>query len=239
MKRHRRRPSQTCRRSVLVDPFRPILARLLCSLFTGGKSRRDGGTKPTSGEHVPTTEHFADQGRESTRPRTEQSCEKSDMIIILMGVSGSGKTTIGTRLAETLGWSFFDADDFHPAANIKKMQRGIPLTEQDRRPWLLTLRERIAQWLDEDLEVVLACSALKESYREALLVDPSRVRLVYLKGSYALIQKRVIQRPRHFMPEELLASQFDALEEPNGIFAVDIALRPQEIVDRIRKELHV
>ncbi|HZN43821.1 MAG TPA: gluconokinase [Nitrospiraceae bacterium] len=161
------------------------------------------------------------------------------MIIILMGVSGSGKTAIGTRLAETLGWSFFDADDFHSASNIEKMRRGMPLTEQDRQPWLLTLRERVAQWLDEDLEVVLACSALKASYREQLLVDPSRVRLVYLKGSYALIQKRLIQRPRHFMPEELLASQFDTLEEPHGVFTVDIALRPREIVQRIRKELHV
>ncbi len=161
------------------------------------------------------------------------------MIIILMGVSGSGKTTIGTRLAETLGWSFFDADDFHSASNIEKMQSGIPLTEQDRQPWLLILRERIARWLDEDLEVVLACSALKESYRHALLVDPSRVRLVYLKGSYTLIQKRLMQRPSHFMPEELLSSQYGTLEEPEGIFTVDIALSPQEIVQRIRKELHV
>ncbi len=161
------------------------------------------------------------------------------MIIVLMGVAGSGKTTIGTRLAKTLGWSFFDADDFHSSANIEKMRRGTPLTEQDRQPWLRMLRERIAQWLDEDLDVVLACSALKEFYREQLLVDPSRVRLVYLKGPYALIQKRLIQRKRHFMPETLLASQFDQLEVPEDIVTIDITPRPQEIVRRIRKELQV
>jgi len=161
------------------------------------------------------------------------------MIIVLMGVAGSGKTTIGTRLAKTLGWSFFDADDFHSSANIEKMRRGMPLTEQDRQPWLRMLRERIAQWLDEDLDVVLACSALKKSYREQLLVDPSRVRLVYLKGPYALIQKRLIQRKRHFMPETLLASQFDQLEVPEDIVTIDITPRPQEIVRRIRKELQV
>lgn len=161
------------------------------------------------------------------------------MIIILMGVAGSGKTTIGTRLAEMLGWSFFDADEFHSMSNIDKMRQGTPLTDEDRQPWLAALRQRIVEWLEEDLEVVLACSALKASYRDQLLVDPSRVRLVYLKGSFALIQKRMIERPSHFMPEGLLASQFATLEEPDDVFSVDIALRPHEIVQRIRKELHV
>lgn len=159
------------------------------------------------------------------------------MIVIVMGVSGSGKTTVGTELAEALHWKFVDADDFHPPANVEKMQRGIALTDQDRRPWLSALRTQIAEWLEQDCSIVLACSVLKAWHRRELLVDPSRMRLVYLKGPYDLIERRLALRKGHFMRQDLLASQFDALEEPEGALVVDVALRPQDIVQQIRKEL--
>jgi gluconokinase len=162
-----------------------------------------------------------------------------DMIIIVMGVSGSGKTTIGTQLAESLHWSFVDADDFHPAANVDKMRRGIPLTEEDRRPWLAALRAQIGQWLEQDRSIVLACSALKAWYRRELLIDPSRMRLVYLKGSYSLIEKRLARRRGHFMRRELLASQYAALEEPADALVVDAAPAPPDIVQEIRKGLNL
>ena len=161
------------------------------------------------------------------------------MIIIVMGVSGSGKTTIGMQLAKTLQWVFVDADDFHPAANVEKMRRGIPLTDQDRKPWLSALRSQIGEWLQHNRQVVLACSALKAWYRQELLVDPSRIRLVYLKGTYELIAGRLARRKGHFMRPELLASQFDSLEEPDDALIVDIAQRPRGIVRQIRKQLQV
>lgn len=159
------------------------------------------------------------------------------MVIIVMGVSGSGKTTIGTQLAEALDWTFVDADDFHPAANVEKMRRGIPLTEEDRRPWLSALRSQIAEWLERHRSVVLACSALKARYRRELLVDPSRMRLVYLKGAYSVIKRRLSGRRGHFMGQELLASQYAALEEPDEAVVVDAGLRPQDLVQEIRKRL--
>ncbi|MGE3817385.1 MAG: gluconokinase [Nitrospiraceae bacterium] len=161
------------------------------------------------------------------------------MIIIVMGVSGSGKTTIGIQLAEALHWVFVDADDFHSASNIAKMRRGIALTDQDRKSWLSALRSQIDEWLKHDHQVVLACSALKAWYRHALLVDPSRMRMVYLKGSHELIAKRLARRKEHFMRPELLASQFDSLEEPDDALIVDIAQRPREIVRQIREQLDV
>jgi gluconokinase len=159
------------------------------------------------------------------------------MIIIVMGVSGSGKTTIGTCLAAALNWKFVDADDYHPPANIQKMHRGSPLTEDDRRPWLAALRADIAEWLKEEVRVVLACSALKAWYRRELLLDPSRMQIVYLKGSYELFAQRLAARTGHFMRPELLASQFGALEEPERALIVDAALQPTDIVQRIRTEL--
>ena len=161
------------------------------------------------------------------------------MIIIVMGVSGSGKTTIGILLARALAWRFVDADDFHSAANIDKIRRGIPLTDQDRQSWLSVLRSQIDEWLKHDHQVVLACSALKAWYRHELLIDPSRMRMVYLKGTYELIAKRLARRKGHFMPPELLASQFNSLEEPDDAFIVDIAQRPRDIVRQIRKQLDV
>lgn len=161
------------------------------------------------------------------------------MIIIVMGVSGSGKTTIGTQLAEALHWTFVDADDFHPAANVDKMRQGIPLTEEDRRPWLSALRSQIRAWLEQQRSVVLACSALKAWYRRELLIDPSRMRMVYLKGPFSLIERRLARRKGHFMGRELLASQYTTLEEPTEALIVDAALSPADIVQEIRKALNV
>lgn len=136
------------------------------------------------------------------------------MIIILMGVSGSGKTTVGEKLASKLGVSFFDADDFHSRANILKMMTRQPLTDADRRPWLQTLRGMIEGWMGVGASAVLACSALKQAYRNILLRAGEPITLVYLRGSKDTILARMARRS-HFFNPELLQSQFDALEEPS------------------------
>ncbi|MGC1482876.1 MAG: gluconokinase [Candidatus Acidiferrum sp.] len=151
------------------------------------------------------------------------------MIVIVMGTTASGKTTIGSLLAERHGWDFVDADDFHPPSNVQKMERGIPLTDADRLPWLQALREKIVQWNSENRNVVLACSALKQSYRDELRVT-SGVRFVYLKGSYELFSRRVLARKGHFAKQDLLASQFADLEEPTDAITVDARESPEEIV---------
>lgn len=161
------------------------------------------------------------------------------MIIIVMGVSGSGKTTVGKLLAESLGWNFSDADAFHSPENVKKMRRGIPLTEADRQPWLEALQAAIKQWLQENTNVVLACSALKDSYRQFLVVDRDSIQLVYLKGTYDLIQKRLQERQNHYMSETLLQSQFDALEEPLNTVYIDISQSPQAILQNIKAVLKI
>jgi gluconokinase len=145
-----------------------------------------------------------------------------------MGVSGSGKTTIAQKLAHSLNWEYIDADDFHSNANIEKMRCGIPLTDADRMPWLQTLQANIRTSLQNNKNVILACSALKASYRQILLIN-HHVQLVYLKGSFELIQKRLQGRQNHFMTEKLLQSQFDILEEPDNAICVDIS-QPQEVI---------
>ncbi len=137
------------------------------------------------------------------------------MIVIVIGVSGSGKTTVGQALSVLAGWSFLDADDYHPEANVAKMSRGEPLTDADRAPWLEILRTEIAARLARGEDAILACSALKKAYRQQLQVDPARVRFVYLKVSPKLLQKRLEQRPDHFMKSSMLRSQLETLEEPD------------------------
>ncbi len=155
-----------------------------------------------------------------------------------MGVSGSGKTTIGSLLAQRLGWQFFDADDFHPCENREKMANGVPLTDEDRAGWLTALRELICDRAEMDNPCVLACSALKQRYRYMLAVD-EKVRFAHLHGTYDQVETRLKRRKGHYMTVQLLQSQFEALEEPREAVIVDISHSPEEIVDIIRKGLEV
>ncbi len=159
------------------------------------------------------------------------------MIIVIMGVSGSGKTTIGENLAEFLGWEFADADDFHPQENIEKMKAGFPLNDTDRWPWLQKIQDEIKRNLQENTDLVLTCSALKASYREMLLVNEESVKLVYLKGSFELIEERLKARENHFMKAGLLQSQFDTLEEPTDAIVIDISQSVEDIVQEIVKSI--
>ncbi len=159
------------------------------------------------------------------------------MVIIMMGVAGSGKTTIGAMLARDLGCDFCDADDLHPPANRDKMHRGIPLNEEDRRPWLTTVRALIDRYRTADADMVLACSALKAAHRVALAEGSKDVRMVYLKGSIDLIAQRLASRHGHFFDPALLQSQFETLEEPAEAIVVDIAGTPAEIVATIQARL--
>jgi gluconokinase len=161
------------------------------------------------------------------------------MVVVLMGVAGSGKTTIGRGLAQELGWRFYDADDFHPRANVEKMAHGLPLDDDDRLPWLETLRDLIARCLERGEDAVLACSALKESYRERLLFD-ERVELFYLKGDYKLIEERLQRRTKHYMKPAMLESQFAALEEPaQEARTLDISAPPDEIIQTIKRSIGI
>jgi gluconokinase len=159
------------------------------------------------------------------------------MVIILIGVAGSGKTTIGRILATRLGCEFHDADDLHPPQNREKMHRGIALTDEDRLPWLYAVRDLVQRCLAENRCAVVACSALKQSYRDLLIVDAAKVKLVYLKGSQALITDRLAHRAGHFFDQRLLQSQFDTLEEPADAIVVDISETPEKIADAIRARL--
>jgi gluconokinase len=163
----------------------------------------------------------------------------SSTVIVMMGVAGSGKTTVGRLLAAELGWSFHDADEFHPAENIAKMAAGVPLDDIDRAPWLAAIRSGIDGALARDEAAVFTCSALRESYRRAIVSDPGRVRLVHLRGSAELIRERMRQRQGHFMKEEMLQSQFESLEPPSDAILIEIASPPGEIVGRIRAGLNV
>ena len=156
------------------------------------------------------------------------------MIIIIMGVAGSGKTTIGSLLANELGWAFYDADDFHSASNRSKMTQGIALTDEDRARWLLSLKELVAKNIQQTTSAVLACSALKNSYRDTLKVN-EQVKFIYLQGTYEQIKKRLNNRTGHYMSAGMLDSQFHTLEEPQNVLTIDITHTPQEIISIIRK----
>jgi gluconokinase len=158
------------------------------------------------------------------------------VVILLMGVSGAGKTTVGQLLASELGWLFADADDYHSPENVEKMRNGIPLTDADRAPWLETLRTLIANWIAPGKNMVLACSALKQAYRERLQVSPE-VQVVYLKGTPQTLRQRLHARTGHFMTERMLDSQLAALEAPEDAVAVDADRSPAEIVTEIRAGL--
>ena len=158
------------------------------------------------------------------------------MVVIVMGVVGSGKTTVGSLLAAELGWQFADADDFHSPENKRKIHDGIALGDEDRAPWLANLRDQVSAWIAECQNAVLACSALKRRYRQELQVDAA-VRFVYLKGDAELIASRLHSRHGHFADAKILASQFADLEEPDSAVTVGIAAPPHAVVDMIREKL--
>ena len=163
------------------------------------------------------------------------------MIIIIFGVSGAGKTTVGELLARELGWGFVEADDFHPAPNIEKMRSGHPLTDKDRWPWLERLLHQIERSPSARENAVLACSALKRAYRGRLRVG-DEVKFVFLRGDYALVEKQLRSRRGHFMNAALLQSQFDDLEKPQpdeNVLTIQLGRTPQEIVEEIKTNLNL
>jgi len=163
------------------------------------------------------------------------------VIVIVFGVSGAGKTTIGKLLAEELGWRFYEADDFHPRPNIEKMRSGLPLADEDRWPWLNLLREQITRSLTAKENAVLACSALKRAYRGRLRVSDD-VKFVFLRGNYVLIERQLRRRRGHFMNPALLQSQFADLEEPEpdeDAITIELGRSPEELVEQIKAKLNL
>ncbi len=153
--------------------------------------------------------------------------------IILMGVSGCGKTTIGHMLASRLEWEFFESDEYHSSEDVHKMSTGIPLTDEDRWPWLVRLHQVLNEHFQLKQPLVLACSALKESYRDILTGEMPGIVYIYMKGDFEIIQKRMKARENHYMKADMLQSQFDALEEPTDALIVDILCHPEEIISQI------
>ena len=160
------------------------------------------------------------------------------MIVVLMGVCASGKTKVGRALAASLGWPFYDADDFHPPSNVAKMAAGMPLTDDDRWPWLDRIVDELAPAGADEGNAVLACSALRQSYRDRLK-RAGNVRFVYLKGDYATIAARVATRSHKYMPASLLPSQFATLEEPADALVVDVRADIEAKIATIRDSLHL
>jgi len=154
--------------------------------------------------------------------------------IVVMGVSGSGKTTVARLLAGRLGWAFAEADEFHSPANVAKMRAGVALNDDDRRPWLAAIADRIDSAREANEPIVVTCSALKRRYRDILVASRPDVALVYLKGDYDTIAQRMAARPHHYMPVSLLKSQFEALEEPAAdehAIVLDIRRSPEELAE--------
>lgn len=158
-------------------------------------------------------------------------------VIIVMGVAGCGKTTIGRLLAQQLAWRFDDADAFHPAANVAKMSAGQPLIDDDRAPWLKAIRDHITDCLAREVGAVVTCSALKKAYRDVIVADPGRVKLVHLTGSRELLWERISSREGHFMKPAMLDSQLATLEIPADALTLDVAPSPEVLVASIRDSL--
>lgn len=174
-----------------------------------------------------------DEGRDPLRRRAWEL--RPARVLVLMGVAGSGKTTIGQELASQLGWPFADADGFHPAENIAKMAAGQPLDDKDRAPWLRAIRDHILECLRTDESAVVTCSALKDQYRQMILCEPTRTRLIYLKGDRDLLLRRLQNRQSHFMKPTMLDSQLAALEEPRDALTIGIDQDPASIIAEIRR----
>lgn len=163
------------------------------------------------------------------------------MVVIISGVSGSGKSTVGQLLAQELGWRFYDADDFHPAANVEKMRQGVALTDEDRQPWLKRLHELVKGCLAAGENAILACSALKKAYRDRLRISAD-VKIVFLRGDYALIADQLRHRRGHFMNPALLQSQFADLEEPQAVeeaVIIELGRDPRQLVAEIQAQLRL
>ena len=159
------------------------------------------------------------------------------MLIIITGVSGVGKTTIGKLLSENMGWTFYEGDDYHTDVNLDKMRNGTPLTDDDRWPWLNALRTKISEIVLHEKDAVLSCSALKESYRMRLGSGLKDIVFVYLRGDYQLVRNRISARVGHFMSADLLVSQYSDLEEPQNGIIVDAALEPMAIINYLKRAL--
>jgi gluconokinase len=189
-------------------------------------------------EHCPIVTMFDyidfDEGRDPVNSRAWELREP--VVVMLMGVSGSGKTTVGLKLADALGWPFRDADDFHPPANVAKMSAGEPLDDSDRAPWLAAIRDHVGTTLARGESGVVTCSALKAAYRAAAIPDPKGVKLVHLAGDFNLIMDRMKDR-EHFMKPDMLRSQFETLEPPEHALTVNVAKSPDELVAEIRQKL--
>ncbi len=178
----------------------------------------------------------ANQATPNPPPHIKKPNTASPLVIVIMGVSGSGKTTIGALLASHMHWRFEDGDSLHPASNIDKMRRGVPLNDNNRRPWLHDIASVITGWIASGQSGVVACSALKRAYRRAIVGDNPDIRLVYLKGSREPLLRRMAARHGHFMPVSLLDSQLETLEEPTpeeNPIIVSIERGPEEIVQEI------
>ena len=167
----------------------------------------------------------------------DRNRNKKKFVLVIMGVSGCGKSTIGRALANKLGWSFIDGDSYHPQENVDKMTSGIPLIDEDRTPWLENLNKLINDQLRNDKSLLLACSALKDQYRQILKGGNPDVSFVYLKGNFELINARLQSRPGHYMKPKMLQSQFDDLEEPQDALVIDVVKSVPQIVDEISKKL--
>ena len=163
---------------------------------------------------------------------------RGPMIVVLVGVTGSGKSTVGELLARQLAWRFFDGDDFHSPDNIEKLRRGVALDDEDREPWLKAIRECISAMIERSANAVIACSALKHSYRRMLQVS-NEVVFIYLKADLALVRERMKKRTGHFMNPGLVSSQFNTLEESEDALPIDASLPPAEIVRQIRHQLGI